>query len=145
MVIFKPKMEVKSQKEVTNNWVKVWLIMSYLIVLFYMYAYYEGSGKTARQTPIEAHLQHAMTTIIVGYASLLWGLQCVSLPCRFLFLSFAMFRLFALLHRIFAYMFDMVLVTNTPTYSALAFIALIFGVYDYLYRRDSKSSRASEC
>jgi hypothetical protein len=138
-------MEVKSQKEETNNWVKVWLILSYLIVLFYMYAYYEGSGKTARETPIEAHLQHAMTTIIVGYASLLWGLQCVSLSCRFLFLSFAMFRLFALLHRIFAYVFDMVLVTNTPTYSALAFIALIFGVYDYHHRRDSKGSRTSEC
>ena len=102
------------------------------------------AGKTARQTPIEVHLQHAMTTIIVGYASLLWGLQCVSLPCRFLFFSFAIFRLFALLHRIFAYSFDIVLVTNTPTYSALAFIALIFGVYDYLHRRDSKSNRTSE-
>ena len=135
----------KNQKEETNNWVKVWLIMSYLIVLFYMYAYYEGSGKTARETPIEAHLQHAMTTIIVGYASLLWGLQCVSFPCRFLFISFAIFRLFALFHRIFAYIFDMVLVTNTPTYSALAFIALIFGGYDYYRRRDIKSNRASEC
>lgn len=138
-------MEVKKQKEETNNWIKVWLILSYLIILFYMYAYYEGNGKTARQIPIEAHLQHSMTTIIVGYASLLWGLQCVSLPCRFLFLSFAVFRLLALLHRAFAYVFDMVLVTDTPTYSALAFIALIFGVYDYLRRRDSESDRASKC
>jgi len=134
----------KKQKAETNEWIKVWLIMSYLIVLFYMYAYYTG-GKTAREIPIEAHLQHGMTTIIVGYASLLWGLSCTSIPCRFFFISFAIFRGFALLHRVVAYMFDMVIVTNTPTYSALAFIALIFGGYDYLRRRDIKSNRASEC
>ena len=48
----------KKQKAETNEWIKVWLIMSYLIVLFYMYAYYTG-GKTAREIPIEAHLQKA--------------------------------------------------------------------------------------
>ena len=144
MVIFKHLTVEKKQKAETNEWIKVWLILSYLIVLFYMYAYYKG-GKTAQQIPLEAHLQHGMTTIIVGYASLLWGLACKDNACRFLFLSFAVFRGLALLHRIFAYSFDTVLITDTPTYSALALIALIFGGYDYLRRRDSESNRTPEC
>jgi hypothetical protein len=109
-----------------------------------MYAYYTG-GKTAREIPIEAHLQHGMTTIICGYASLLWGLESNVKSLRFFFISFAIFRGFALLHRVVAYFYDMVLVTDTPTYSALAFIALIFGGYDFIRRRDIKGNRASEC
>jgi len=109
-----------------------------------MYAYYQV-GKSARDIPIEAHLQHGMVTIICGYAALLWGLATTNNAYRFLFISFAIFRTFALLHRVCAYIFDWEIVTNTPTYSALAFIALIFGGYDYLRRRDSESNRTPEC
>lgn len=137
-------MEEKKQKAVISEWIKVWLTMSYLIILFYMYAYYTG-GKTARQIPIEAHLQHGMTTIFCGVAALFWGLETKVKALRFLFISFAIFRLFALLHRIIAYAYDWVIVTNAPTYSVLAFIALIFAGYDWIRRRDIKDDRASEC
>lgn len=109
-----------------------------------MYAYYTG-GKTAREIPIEAHLQHGMTTIFCGVAALFWGLETKVKALRFLFISFAIFRLFALLHRIIAYAYDWVIVTNAPTYSVLAFIALIFAGYDWIRRRDIKDDRASEC
>ena len=137
-------MAEKRQKAGINEWVRVWLITLYSIVLFYMYAYYDGNGKTAQQIPLEAHFQHGMVTIIIAYASYNWGLESSNFANRFLFISFAFFRVLAFVHRIVAYVFDMVLVTDAPTYSVLALIALIFGAYDYLRRRDIKGNRASE-
>lgn len=139
-----PKMAGKRQKAVISEWVKAWLTILCLSLLFYMYAYYTG-GKTSRQIPIEAHLYHFSINLFALVATLEWGFNASTKAYRFLFLSFAIFRCFALLHRVVAYIFDMVLVTDTPTYSVLAFIALIFGGYDYYRRRDIESNRTSEC
>lgn len=107
-----------------NQYFRTWVVVSIYVLLFFMYSENDRPEAKARDWGWMINLNQSLMIFTQSLISLSWYFEAPNKPQKFLFLSFSIFSLLRIFHRLYVLFIDGYYVNARPTYIMMILIVI---------------------